>query len=118
MSTRSRLARLETRVQSSLALGRQSPEAMRRAEVARQRLPMCTDPEEALCLIRGLPGEVYSSLLRVVPSALLIEMHDAAFQDYRGTDLNYGYTWEDLRALPDSELLRLHGDNLGRVEKC
>ena len=113
MNLRSRLARLETRVQSSLALGRQSPEAIRRAEIARQRLPDCIDPEEALSLIRGLPGEVYSSLLRLVPDPLLVQMHDAAFQDYRGTDLNYGYTWEELRALPDSELLRLHSDNLG-----
>lgn len=84
MNTRSRLARLETRVQSSPVLGRQSPEATRRAEIARQRLPDCTDPEEALSLIRGLPGEVYSSLLRLVPDALLTQMHDTAFENEQG----------------------------------
>jgi len=61
---------------------------MRRAEVARQRLPDCTDAEEALSLIRGLPIDIYSALLRLVPDALLIAMHDAAIQNYEGPKLN------------------------------
>lgn len=117
MSTRSRLARLETRVQDLPTVVRQSAEDIGRAEVARQRLPECTDPEEALSLIRGLPGEVYSRLLRLVPETLLIAMHDTAFQSYQGRELNYGYTWEELRALPASELMSLHWENIRHVEK-
>jgi len=117
MTSRSRLERLEKQIQASPAFVRPAPEAMRRAEVARQRLPDCTDPEEALSLIRGLPIDVYSALLQLVPDDLLIAMHDTAFQTYEGRDLNYGYTWEELRALPVSELMRLHRDNLGHVGK-
>jgi hypothetical protein len=117
MNLRSRLARLETRVQTNPALVRPSPEAMQRAEVARQRLPDCTDPEEALSLIRGLPIEVYSALLRLVPDALLIAMHDTALQNYEGPRLNDNYTWEELRTLPVPELMRLHRENLAYVKK-
>ena len=116
MTTRSRLARLEMQVKASPTLLRPSPEAMRRAEVARQRLPDCTDPEEALSLIRGLPIDIYSTLLRIVPEDLLIAMHNTAFQTYEGRELNYGYTWEELRTLPLSELMRLHRDSLGNGE--
>jgi hypothetical protein len=78
MTTRSRLARLETQISSGLALACSSPETMRRAEIARKRIPDCTDPDEALNLIRGLPGEIYSTLLRLVPDDLLTQMHDLA----------------------------------------
>lgn len=116
MNARSRLARLETKVRSAPVLTRPSPEAIRRAEIVREILPDCTDPEEALSLLRGLPIDVYSALLRIVPDDLLIAMHDTAFQTDEGRELNYGYTWEEMRALPVSELMRLHQD-LGHVEK-
>jgi hypothetical protein len=117
MTTRSRLARLETRVQSSPNLVRHSPEAMRRAEVARQRLQDCTDPEEALRLTHDLPDELLSALLRLFPDALLIDTHRLLESKAHREGLIYGHTPEELRGVPVSELLRLHRDNLRHVEK-
>ncbi|MCW3051441.1 MAG: hypothetical protein JWN14_611 [Chthonomonadales bacterium] len=100
MSTRTRLARLETQVQSNPALIRHSAETMQRAEIARQRLPDCTDPQEAENLIQGLPIDLYSALLRVVPDELLIAMHGLLETQARREGLIYGHTPEALRDLP------------------
>jgi hypothetical protein len=117
MNTRSRLARLEKRIGSDPALARSSPDAMRRAEIARQRLPDCTDPEEALSLIRGLPSEVYSTLLRIVPDALLTHMHDLAVITECEHGRIDGYTPAELRAMSSDELLELHRTTLRYGER-
>lgn len=113
MTPRSRLARLEKQIKAAQAIVRPSPDAIRRAEIARQRLLDRTDAEEALRLTQGLPHEIFCALLRLIPNALLIEMHNITFQSHRAQELTYGYTGEELRALPVSELVRLHRENLG-----
>lgn len=109
MNTRSRLTRLEQQVQAHPVLTCYTPEATRRAEIARQRLPDCTDPQEALRLIDGQPYEVYCSLLRLVSDSVLIQMHEFYFrQTFDRVVSERRYTWQQLRQMPEADLLELH----------
>jgi hypothetical protein len=114
MNLRSRLVRLETRVRANPALVPPSPEAMRRAAVARQRLPNCTDAEEALRLIQGQPYVVYSSLLRLVTNDVLIQMH-AQIIGNKCTRVKHvgGPPCQDVQRMSIEELMELHRSTLG-----
>lgn len=117
MISRTRLAKLERQIQASPALTAYTPEAKERAESARQRLPDCTDPEEAMWLIDGQPPDVYSALLRLVSHDLLKQMHAIKIDKAPARERIYGYTMAELRAMPAGELVELHRATLGDSER-
>jgi len=113
MNVRTRLERLESRVSVDPILSRHTPEALKRAEIARQRLPECNDAEEALRLTRNLPIETFTDLLTLVSNDVLVEMHTIEMHRTHEQARYWGYTLAQFEALPESKMLELHHATLG-----